>query len=169
LPSSREGMTISAHPELRPNWRNPIHLLAFGLGSGAAPKAPGTFGTLAAVPLYLLLQPLADLQYLVLVLLLFLFGIWLCDRTSRDLGVHDHGGIVWDEWIGFLITMWMAPPGWYWLLAGFCLFRLFDILKPWPISWLDRRVSGGLGIMLDDVLAGIFGFVIIQLTAYLLG
>ena len=167
MPSSREDMTISVHPELRPNWHNPIHLLAFGLGSGAAPKAPGTFGTLAAVPLYLLLQPLANLQYLVLVLLLFLLGIWLCGRTSRDLGVHDHGGIVWDEWVGFLLTMWMAPPGWYWLLAGFCLFRLFDILKPWPIGWLDRRVSGGLGIMLDDVLAGIFGLALIQLAAYL--
>jgi phosphatidylglycerophosphatase A len=162
-------MTISATPEPRPDWRNPIHLLAFGLGSGAAPRAPGTFGTLAAVPLYLLLQPLAPLPYLLLVLLLFLLGIWLCGRTSRDLGVHDHGGIVWDEWVGLLITLWMAPPGWYWLLAGFCLFRFFDILKPWPIGLLDRQVSGGLGIMLDDVLAGIYGFVLIQLAVYLLG
>lgn len=162
-------MTISAPPDPRPDWHNPVHLLAFGLGSGAAPRAPGTFGTLAAVPLFLLLQPLAPLPYLLLVGLLFLLGIWLCDRTSRDLGVHDHGGIVWDEWVGFLITMWMAPPGWYWLLAGFCLFRFFDILKPWPIGLLDRQVSGGLGIMLDDVLAGIYGFVLIQLAAYLLG
>lgn len=169
LPICREGTTISATPDARPDWRNPIHLLAFGLGSGAAPKAPGTFGTLAAVPLYLLVRPLSDLHYLLLVVLLFLLGIWLCERTSRDLRVHDHGGIVWDEWVGFLITLWMAPPGWYWLLAGFCLFRLFDILKPWPIGWLDRRVSGGLGIMLDDVLAGIFGFVIIQLGRYLIG
>lgn len=162
-------MTISSTPDSRPDWRNPVHLLAFGLGSGAAPKAPGTFGTLAAVPLYLLLQPLAHLPYLLLVLLLFLLGIWLCGRTSRDLGVHDHGGIVWDEWVGFLITMWMAPPGWQWLLAGFCLFRLFDIFKPWPIGWLDRRVSGGLGIMLDDVLAGIYSFILIRLAVYLLG
>ncbi|WP_428605885.1 phosphatidylglycerophosphatase A family protein [Sedimenticola sp.] len=161
-------MTISANPKPRPNWRNPIHLLAFGLGSGAAPKAPGTFGTLAAVPLYLLLQPLANLPYLALLVLLFLLGIWLCGRTSRDLGVHDHGGIVWDEWVGFLITMWMAPQGWQWLLAGFCVFRFFDILKPWPIGLLDRKVSGGLGIMLDDVLAGVYGFVLIQLAVHLL-
>lgn len=151
-----------------PDWRNPVHLLAFGLGSGALPKAPGTFGTLAAVPLFLLLQPLAGVPYLLLVLVLFLLGIWLCGRTSRDLGVHDHGGIVWDEWVGLLITLWMVPPGWTWLLAGFCLFRLFDILKPWPIGWLDRHVSGGLGIMLDDLLAGIYSLLLIQLAAYLL-
>ncbi|HHH40127.1 MAG TPA: phosphatidylglycerophosphatase A [Sedimenticola sp.] len=146
----------------RPDWGNPVHLLAFGLGSGAAPKAPGTVGTLAAIPLYLLLRPLPSGLYLVLVAAMFLAGIWLCGRTSRDLGVHDHGGIVWDEWVGLLLTLWLAPPGWPWLLAGFLLFRFFDILKPWPIGWLDRRVSGGLGIMLDDLVAGLFGFLVIQ-------
>ena len=165
----QEGMTISPPAKPSLNWKNPIHLLAFGLGSGAAPVAPGTFGTLAAVPLYLLVQPLNTLNYLLLVVALFVVGIWLCDQTSRDLGVHDHGGIVWDEWVGFLFTMWMAPQGWYWLLAGFILFRLFDILKPWPIGWLDRQVSGGMGIMLDDLLAGLFGFVLLQAAAYLLG
>ncbi|MES9897437.1 MAG: phosphatidylglycerophosphatase A [Sedimenticola sp.] len=150
-----------------PNWKNPIHLLAFGLGSGAAPKAPGTFGTLAAVPLYLLMQPLSPEIYLLLVILLFALGVWLCDRTSKDLGVHDHGGIVWDEWVGFLFTLWLAPPGFGWLVAGFILFRLFDILKPWPIGWLDRQVAGGWGIMLDDMLAGLFGFILLQLGVYL--
>ncbi|MCP4995177.1 MAG: phosphatidylglycerophosphatase A [Gammaproteobacteria bacterium] len=151
-----------------PDWRNPVHLLAFGLGSGAAPKAPGTFGTLAAVPLYLLVQPLSAINYLLLVITLFLVGIWLCDRTSKDLGVHDHGGIVWDEWVGLLITLWLAPMGWHWLIAGFLLFRFFDILKPWPIGWLDRRVHGGLGIMLDDVVAGLFAFVLLQAAVYVL-
>ncbi|MEJ1380758.1 MAG: phosphatidylglycerophosphatase A [Candidatus Sedimenticola sp. (ex Thyasira tokunagai)] len=150
-----------------PNWKNPIHLLAFGLGSGAAPKAPGTFGTLAAVPLYLLMQPLSPEIYLLLVILLFALGVWLCERTSKDLGVHDHGGIVWDEWVGFLFTLWLAPPGFGWLVAGFILFRLFDILKPWPIGWLDRQVAGGWGIMLDDMLAGLFGFILLQLGVYL--
>ncbi|MES9885036.1 MAG: phosphatidylglycerophosphatase A [Sedimenticola sp.] len=151
-----------------PDWKNPIHLLAFGLGSGAAPKAPGTFGTLAAVPLYLLMQPLAPWIYLLLVALMFALGVWLCDRTSKDLGVHDHGGIVWDEWVGLLVTLWLAPSGIGWLVMGFLLFRFFDILKPWPIGWLDRQVAGGWGIMLDDLLAGLYSFVLLQLGVYLL-
>ena len=158
-----------ADSQPRPDWRNPLHLLAFGLGSGGAPKAPGTFGTLAAVPLYLLLEPLSLMSYLAVTAAMFLFGVWLCDVVSRDLGVHDHGGIVWDEWVGFFITMILAPQGWPWLVAGFALFRLFDIWKPWPIGWLDRRVGGGLGIMLDDVLAGVYGLLLMQLAAGLMG
>lgn len=152
----------------RPDWSSPWHVLAFGLGSGAAPKAPGTAGTLAAIPLYLLLAGLPPALYLLIVSGMFLFGVWLCERVSRELGVHDHGGIVWDEWVGLLITMALAPPGWAWLLAGFALFRLFDIWKPWPIRWLDAQVVGGLGIMLDDVLAGLYAFALLQLAAYLL-
>lgn len=153
--------------ESRPDWSNPLHLLAFGLGSGAVPKAPGTAGTLVAVPLYLLLRSLDPALYLSLTVALFLFGVWLCGRVSRDLGVHDHSGIVWDEWVGLLVTLCLAPPGWWWLLAGFLLFRLFDIWKPWPIGWLDRRVAGGLGIMLDDLLAGLYGFALLRLGVYL--
>ena len=158
----------TSSPLPSPDWRNPIHLLAFGLGSGAVPKAPGTAGTLAALPLFLLLEPLTPLGYLIIVSVLFFLGIWLCERTSSDLGVHDHPGIVWDEWVGLLVTLWLAPPGWVWLLAGFLLFRLFDIWKPWPIGWLDRKVHGGLGIMLDDLLAGLYGFALLQLAVYLL-
>ena len=149
-------------------WRNPVHLLAFGLGSGAMPFAPGTFGTLLAIPLFLLMQPLALWLYLLITLLLGLVGIWLCGKTARDLGVHDHSGIVWDEIVGYLITMIAVPAGWPWVLAGFLLFRLFDILKPWPIGWADRRVHGGLGIMLDDVLAGLMALACLQLLAYFL-
>lgn len=149
-------------------WRNPIHFLAFGFGSGAAPYAPGTFGTLAAVPIYLLLLPLNPWAYLVVVLAITLVGIWLCHVTSRDLGVHDHAGIVWDEIAGYLITMIAAPPGWPWIIAGFILFRIFDIIKPWPIGWVDRRVHGGLGIMMDDVLAAVFAWLLLQGAAYLL-
>ena len=155
-------MITSADPLVRPDWRNPLHLLAFGLGSGAAPKAPGTFGTIAAIPPYLLLQRLDDWLYLAAVLTAFAAGSWLCDCTSRDLGVHDHQGIVWDEWVGLWLTLWMAPPGWGWLLAGFLLFRFFDIVKPPPICWADRQVSGGFGIMLDDLLAGLFAFGVLQ-------
>ncbi|PVV12087.1 MAG: phosphatidylglycerophosphatase A [gamma proteobacterium symbiont of Ctena orbiculata] len=142
--------------EVMPDMRKPVHLLAFGFGSGLLPKAPGTYGTLVGIPLYLLLQPLSLLLYSLLVLLAFVAGVWICQRTSDDLGVHDHSGIVWDEIVGYLVAMAIAPSGWVWIAIGFLLFRGFDILKPWPILWIDRRVKGGLGIMLDDVVAGLF-------------
>lgn len=146
---------------------DPRRFLALGLGSGLAPVAPGTFGTLAAIPLYLLLQPLSLLSYLAVVVVSFLLGIWLCDVTARQLGVHDHPGIVWDEFVGYWITMLLVPAGWVWIVVGFILFRLFDILKPWPIRWIDKRVGGGFGIMLDDVLAGIYAWLVLQATVYL--
>ncbi|MEW8428113.1 MAG: phosphatidylglycerophosphatase A, partial [gamma proteobacterium symbiont of Ctena orbiculata] len=119
-------------------------------------KAPGTYGTLVGVLLYLLMQPLPLLSYILLVALGFVAGLWLCQRAAEDLGVHDHSGIVWDEMVGYLAAMAFAPPGWIWIVIGFLLFRLFDIFKPWPIRWIDRRVKGGLGIMLDDLAAGIY-------------
>jgi phosphatidylglycerophosphatase A len=142
---------------------NPWRFLALGFGSGLAPYAPGTFGTLMAVPLYLLLLQLTPGFYLLFLLAAFLLGIAICGIAAKQLGVHDHPGIVWDEFVGFWLTMFMAPPGWLWIVVGFILFRLFDILKPWPIRFIDQRVAGGLGIMLDDVLAGIFGLVCLQL------
>lgn len=138
-----------------PDLRDPFHLVAFGFGAGLAPKAPGTAGTLVAIPLVILFAQLPLYAYVGVVILLFLLGIPLCDRVSRDLGVHDHSGIVWDEIVGLLVTMIAVPVGWTTVVVGFLLFRLFDIIKPWPISWLDRRVKGGLGIMVDDLLAGI--------------
>jgi len=141
------------------NWR---HLLAFGLGSGLSPFAPGTFGTLVAVPLYLLLAQLPPWDYAAAVLAAFAFGVWLCASVSRDLRVHDPGGIVWDEFVGYWITMFLLPVRWEWILAGFLLFRLLDIWKPWPIRWVDRNVRGGLGVMLDDVLAGAAGCLILH-------
>ena len=149
-------------------WRNPVHFLAFGFGSGAAPKAPGTFGTLAAVAIYLLLPEMSTSHYLLFLLLSFAVGVWLCGRTSADIGEHDHGGIVWDEFVGFWLTMLLAPPGWLWVVLGFVLFRLFDIVKPWPIGWFDRHVHGGLGIMIDDVLAGLMALGCLQLLALLI-
>ena len=146
-------------------WRNPVHFLAFGLGSGAAPVAPGTFGTLAAIIPYLWLQYLPLPLYLLMLLVAYVFGVWLCDRTSKDIGVHDHSGIVWDEFVGFWITMVAAPMGWLWIAAGFVLFRFFDIVKPWPIARLDREVQGGQGIMLDDAIAGLYAWVVLQLIA----
>jgi phosphatidylglycerophosphatase A len=147
-------------------WRNPVHFLAFGFGSGALPLAPGTFGTLVAIPIYLLMAELPLAIYLGLVAIMTAVGIWLCQVTSRDLGVHDHAGIVWDEIVGYLITMIAVPVSWQWVLTGFVLFRIFDIMKPWPIRWADRQVHGGLGIMLDDVLAAVYAGLIMQLLIH---
>lgn len=145
--------------------RNPVLLLAFGFGSGLAKKAPGTCGTLVAIPIYLLLQPLSLLSYMLVVVAMFACGVWICGRAAKLLEVHDHPGIVWDEFCGLLVTMLAAPPGWWWLVAGFFVFRFFDIVKPWPIRYVDRTVHGGLGIMLDDVLAGLCSFAVLQLAA----
>lgn len=145
---------------------SPVHFLAFGFGSGLSPKAPGTMGTLAAIPLYLLLMNLSLTSYLLAVLLISVAGIWICGESSRRLGVHDHGGIVWDEFAGFLLTMTAAPQGWAWIVLGFALFRLFDIWKPWPVRVADRQLHGGLGIMLDDILAGIYAWLVLQAVAY---
>lgn len=125
-------------------------------------------GTLAAIPLYLLLANLPLWGYLLALLLVSVAGVWLCGESSRRLGVHDHGGIVWDEFAGFLLTMTAAPQGWMWIVVGFALFRLFDIWKPWPVRVADRKVHGGLGIMLDDWLAGIYAWVVLQLAAHFL-
>lgn len=149
-------------------WTNPVHFLAFGLGSGAAPYAPGTFGTLAAIPIYLLLtQFLSWTVYGLVVVVMFAFGVWLCNRTERDIGVHDHSGIVWDEFVGYLVTMFYAPAGWLWVIAGFFLFRLFDIWKPFPVRQVERRYQKGFGIMIDDVVAGIYAGLALQVLAYL--
>ncbi len=146
--------------------RNPVHLLSFGFGSGYAPFAPGTFGTLAAIPIFLVLSQFTTVQYVVMVAVMLLAGIWFCDQTSRALGVHDHKAIVWDEVVGYLITMLLVTPSWLNICAGFALFRLFDIWKPWPINLLDKNIHGGLGIMLDDVLAGIFAWAVLQLALH---
>jgi phosphatidylglycerophosphatase A len=139
--------------------RDPRHFLSLGFGSGLAPFAPGTFGTLAAIPVYLLMAELPLSVFLLLTLLAFVLGIYLCGYTSRALGVHDHSGIVWDEVVGYLITMIALPSTWPWVLGGFVLFRFFDIVKPWPIRWADKHLHGGLGIMFDDVLAGLFSLI----------
>lgn len=135
---------------------DPVLFLAFGFGSGLARKAPGTCGTLAAIPVYCLFAQTPLLIYSLLTITAMLIGISLCGIAADKLGEHDFGGIVWDEVAGYLITMWFVPFSWQATLVGFILFRIFDIFKPWPIKWVDQHVHGGFGIMLDDVLAGIF-------------
>ncbi len=161
-------MADQPHPRVPPSvWRNPWHFLAFGLGSGTLPKAPGTWGSLLGLAAVPLLQWLPLWGYAGVLLAASLLGIWLCGQVADDLGVHDHEGIVWDEFVGIWLTLFLAPPGWLWLCVGFVLFRFFDILKPWPIGWADRHVEGGLGIMLDDLLAGLLAFACLQLLVYL--
>jgi len=125
-------------------------------------------GTLIGVVFFILLPVLDWKLYFGIVALAFIVGVLLCDYTAKALNVHDHPGIVWDEIVGYFITMFMVPKSWFWIAIGFVLFRVFDILKPWPISLADKKVHGGFGIMLDDVIAGVFALIIIQITLYLL-
>ncbi|CZF81631.1 phosphatidylglycerophosphatase A [Grimontia marina] len=150
------------NPNSKVRLSNPVHLLATGFGSGLSPIVPGTMGTLAAVPFYYLLVSFSPLALAVAIVVGSLVGIYLCERTSSDMGVHDHGSIVWDEFVGFWITMFLVPvTDWQVVLAGFIIFRFFDMVKPWPISWLDKKVHGGFGIMLDDIVAGLMSMVIL--------
>lgn len=148
------------------NLKKFTHFCALGFGLGLAPKAPGTFGTLAAIP-FIFLTMMAPLWLqLAVAIAICAIGIWFCDVASRDAGVHDHPAIVWDEVAGFYITMIGAAISWQTLLVGFILFRFFDIVKPWPITLLDKHVKGGFGIMVDDILAGIFSLICLQLVVY---
>ncbi|KTD04925.1 phosphatidylglycerophosphatase A [Legionella feeleii] len=147
-------------------WRDPTYFIAFGFGSGLMPVAPGTWGTLAAIPVYLLLAGQPLIIYLLMTILAFLLGVWVSDKVSQEMGVHDYSGIVWDEIVGYLLTMTMAPVGWGWMIIGFFLFRIFDIWKPQPIRSIDKQVHGGIGIMLDDVLAAIPAWLLMQLLAW---
>lgn len=147
--------------------RSPSMMLAFGFGSGLSPFAPGTMGTIIAIPFYLGLRELDNLSYLAVVVVSFFAGIFFCNVASHKLKVHDHGGIVWDEIVGYWLTMLFAPRGWWWIIVGFFLFRFFDVLKPWPINLADKKIHGGFGIMFDDVLAAVYAFLCLQALAWL--
>ena len=138
-----------------------------GLGSGLSPFAPGTMGTLVAIPFIFPLRGLGVGGFWLALILLFLLGVWLCGRVSQKLGMHDHGGIVWDEWVGFWLTAAFIPLTWPWLLAAFVLFRIFDILKPWPIRQLDKKVGGGFGIMIDDMVAALYALLLLAMARLL--
>ena len=144
---------------------NPIHLLAVGLGSGMSPIMPGTMGSAMAIPLWLLFDGLQPFLYWVLIVVAFIFGCFLCQKTSDDTHTHDSGHIVWDEFVGMWITLFFIPQiSVLWVAIAFVAFRVFDMAKPWPIRWFDKRVPGGFGIMVDDVIAAIFS----SLTVYAL-
>ncbi|AYH45794.1 phosphatidylglycerophosphatase A [Azoarcus sp. DN11] len=152
---------------MRPTFRlllsHPAHFIALGFGAGLAPRAPGTFGTLAAWLLFPLLRtPISDFVFLALLTSFFVAGILAADRTGRALGVPDHGAIVWDEIVAFWLVLFFAPTGFTWQAIAFVLFRFFDIVKPQPIRWADRHVGGGFGVMLDDLIAA--GYAILALA-----
>lgn len=143
-------------------WSRLDHVLAMGFGAGLSPLAPGTLGTLVAIPLYWGLKSISPALYLAAIVFGFVVGVYVCSRLNLELARDDHPGIVWDEIVGYWIALLGTPMTWQYLAAGFILFRIFDILKPWPIRWIDRRVGGGLGVMLDDGLAGIITAVILN-------
>ena len=150
--------------------QRPLCMLAFGFGSGLAPVAPGTFGTMAALPIAFLLV-LVGIDGWILAFLcvaLFMWGIRICNHTEKALGIQDYGGIVWDEMVAMLLILAFAPFKWNWWLAAFILFRLFDSIKPWPIKWFDRHVHGGFGIMLDDIIAAIMTLIVLGIAAWII-
>lgn len=150
-------------------WQHPAHFIALGFGSGLIYPAPGTWGTLMGVAIYPLIlfgckaipMPLYAMV-LTLCLLVFVLGCFCADRAGRALGVPDHGSIVIDEIVAVWLVLLSVPATFTGWLAAFLAFRLFDILKPWPIRWLDRRVKGGFGVMIDDVLAALFAIVLLS-------
>tara|TARA_Y100000817_G_C16664096_1_gene458526 strand:+ start:73 stop:549 length:477 start_codon:yes stop_codon:yes gene_type:complete len=158
-------MTVSRKEVLR----HPLFLLAFGFGSGLTPKAPGTAGTMLAIPFHLIFINFPVWLHGTIIVLAFFLGIWICGKTSEYFGVHDHEGIVWDEFVGYWITMFLVPFNWLWIILGFIVFRTLDILKPWPIKLIDTKVPGGLGIMLDDFIAGIMGATFLHALRILYG
>lgn len=144
-------------------WQDPFYFIAFGFGAGAMPVAPGTFGTLMAIPFYLLFSSLPLFYYIGFVLLLIVATSFLCERISKEIQTHDHQGMCIDEFVGFFVTMIGSPTEFRWIIIGFVLFRLFDIWKPQPIRYIDEHVHGGFGMILDDVIAGIFAMGAMQL------
>lgn len=149
--------------------RRPAFWIASGFGSGLAPIAPGTFGTIAALLPWLLLRELTPWHYLAVVFVVFWLGVWATKQVIAGLREEDPGLVVIDEWVGLWLALFLAPAGWGWMLAGFVLFRLFDIWKPWPVSWADRRLKGGFGAMFDDALAGLYALLALQALAWLFG
>jgi phosphatidylglycerophosphatase A len=168
--SRRPALTTSNNnPDARFLLAKPAHILALGFGAGLAPRAPGTVGTLLGFLLFwpLMIHPVT--VQLAVLAVLFAVGIWACERTGRDLGVSDHGSIVWDEIVAFALVLAFTPRTPVWFAVAFLLFRLFDIWKPWPISYVDRTVKGGFGVMLDDVLAAGYAIAVIALAQLFIG
>ncbi len=157
-------------PNLRFVYRHPAHFIAFAGGIGLIPFAPGTFGTLLAIPLFHGLQPVLDgWTFLVVVIALFWLGVWACAVAGRALGAADHGGMVWDEVVAFLLVLFFVPAGGYWQAFAFVVFRLFDIFKPPPIRYYDRTLKNGFGVMWDDLIAAAYSLLVLAAAYALIG
>lgn len=161
--------TVGPRPDLRFMLSRPHHMLSLGFGAGLVPRAPGTAGALAGFALFWLLQQTAPAERAVLYAALFAIGVWACQLTGRALRHHDHPAIVWDEVLAMSLVLEFTPAGYGWWVAAFVLFRFFDIVKPWPVSVPDRSGDGGLGVMLDDLIAAVYAVAVILLAAYLAG
>jgi len=149
---------------------HPAHFIALGFGTGLAPLAPGTAGTLLAFPLFILLNSLlTPLALFGLIVVFFGIGIWACARTGRDLGIADHSAMNWDEVVAMLLVLSLAPSGWVWWVGAFLAFRFFDVVKPPPIRHIDRAMKGGLGVMFDDTVAAFYTLLLIALVKRILG
>ena len=161
-------MTVPQNPLERVTLRNPIHFLALGFGSGLLHPAPGTWGSLVGVIVGALLLPLLCAKtFFILTALCFFLGIGLCERTSHDMGIHDHGSIVWDEIVAvFLVLLAVPQVSLFWCTIAFLTFRLFDILKPYPIRYFDEKLTNGFGIMVDDILAAGYSILVILALAH---
>lgn len=146
---------------------HPAHFLGLGFGTGLAPKAPGTFGTLIGLPLFWLIHPSALQTQLMVVLVLFILGIYICGKTGQAIGVSDHGGIVWDEIVAMMLVLTFTPLHWFWWLLAFALFRLFDIWKPFPVRQCDAHFKGGFGVMFDDILAAVYAILVLKACLWL--
>ena len=150
--------------------RHPAHVIALGLGTGLAPVAPGTAGTLLAFPIHIaLLQFLPLVAHIVVIVLLFVLGVWACRVTGRAMGIADHSGMVWDEVVAMLIVLLVVPAGAWWWLAAFLLFRVFDVLKPPPIRYFDQAIKGGFGVMFDDILAAFYTLLVLAIYQRIFG
>jgi phosphatidylglycerophosphatase A len=154
--------TLVKSPNVQFLLQHPAHFFGLGFGSGLAPKAPGTFGTLVGYPLFWLISAYALSTQLIIISALFLIGIYFCGVTGKALGVSDHGGIVWDEIVAMMLVLAFTPNQWQWWLVAFLLFRLFDIWKPFPIKQFDAKLKNGFGVMFDDLLAAIYAIISLQ-------
>ncbi len=153
---------MQANVDHRQLFAHPANFLALGCGAGLSRYAPGTVGTLVALPLFMVMPKANPMFYLGVLILMFIIGVWVCGYSAGLLGAHDHPSIVYDEIVGMLLAVFLLPASPAWLLLAFLLFRFFDIVKPWPIGWVDKRVDGGMGIMLDDILAGLMAWLVLQ-------
>ena len=154
-------MTESPRPDLRFLMSSPEAFVALGFGTGLSPIAPGTVGSLLGIPLGLALRLLTPAWQIGIWTALCLIGLWVCDRAGRRLGVADHPAIVWDEVCAMAVVLLLAPSGVVWIVASFAAFRLFDIVKPWPIDVIDRNMANGIGVMADDLLAAVYAVVLL--------